>query len=80
MLRPSKHSNADLTVVAIAAFILARLKKKRLIAYQVLFDELVARRPLASELFTPAISLLFLFGVVEYRPKGDSFEYTGLGS
>ncbi|WP_367312951.1 ABC-three component system middle component 8 [Demequina zhanjiangensis] len=28
-------------------------------------------------LFTPAVSLLFLLGIVEYRPTVDCFEYTG---
>ena len=28
-------------------------------------------------LFLPAVSFLFLMGLVEYRPKTDSFEYVG---
>jgi hypothetical protein len=28
-------------------------------------------------LLLPALNLLFLVGVIEYRPKIDSFEYTG---
>jgi len=28
-------------------------------------------------LFLPTVNFLFLLGVIEYRPKVDSFEYTG---
>jgi hypothetical protein len=28
-------------------------------------------------LFLPTVHFLYLLGVIEYRPKVDSFEYTG---
>jgi len=79
MLRPSKHSNADLTVVAVSTFLLNRLRSKRLVGFVELRSELLRRRPLADELFMPAVSLLYLLGLVEYRQKGDALEYVGRG-
>lgn len=76
-LRPSKHSNADLTTVAIATVLLGRLQQKRLVNYDGLRTFLVRKRPRAGDLFYEALGLLFLLGLVQYHPKGDSFEYTG---
>lgn len=28
-------------------------------------------------LFLPALNLLYLLGVIQYRPKADAFEYVG---
>jgi len=77
MLRPSKHSHPDQTVISLSCQILQKLKKKR----QIKFDDLKndARKFVrgGEALFLPAVNFLFLLGVIEYRPKVDSFEYTG---
>lgn len=78
MIRPNKHSHPDKTVIAASTVILRRLRNKRTET----FDEL--RRCLAKydadsvSLFFPAVNLLFLLGLVEYRSKNDSFEYVGV--
>jgi hypothetical protein len=45
------------------------------------FDDLrgflVKHEPDAGSLFLPAMNLLFLLGLTEYRQKNDTFEYTG---
>jgi hypothetical protein len=45
------------------------------------FDELRAylaeHRKGAESLFLPALNLLYLLGLAEYRAKADAFEYTG---
>jgi hypothetical protein len=77
MLRPTKHTHPDRTLIFTAFVLLARLKKNRIEQYGKLKD--FAKRTVegGSFLFLPAINLLFLLGLVEYRPKNDSFEYVG---
>ena len=77
MLLPNKHSHPDQTVLAAATTILRELCRHRAVR----FDDLKAtleRKSLGSEyLFTPAVSLLHILGLVEYLRTADTFEYTG---
>ncbi len=77
MLRPTKHSHPDRTVVNVALVLLVRLKSLRLTE----FDQLRAyakKQVVGGDvLFLPALNLLYLFGLLDYRPKTDSFEYVG---
>lgn len=77
MLRPTKHSHPDRTVVGVALVLLGRLKSRRLDEYDALRK--FAREAIAGGdvLFLPALNFLFLLGLVEYRPKTDSLEYLG---
>ncbi|RSK71169.1 hypothetical protein DF122_04950 [Burkholderia pseudomallei] len=77
MLRPSKHSHPDRTVVNVALLLLVRLRTRRLDGYSALRS--YAKKAVAGGdvLFLPALSFLFLLGLVEYRPKNDSIEYVG---
>lgn len=77
MLRPSKHSHPDQTVINVAAKILERLREQRSEEYSALLQRLKKRVDGAEVLFLPALALLFLLGLVAYRPKTDSFEYVG---
>lgn len=77
MLRPTKHSHPDRTVINVALLIITRLKKRRV-------DEYADLRAYAKKvvlggdvLFLPALNFLFVVGLVEYRPKIDSIEYVG---
>jgi len=77
MLRPGKHSHPDQTVMSVAFILLARLKKSRLEAYEDL-KQVVRKRVQGGELlFLPALNLLYVLGLVEYRSKTDSLEYAG---
>ena len=77
MLRPSKHSHPDRTVVNVALLLLARLQKRRLYGYSALRG--YAKKAVAGGdvLFLPALNFLFLLGLIEYRPKTDAIEYVG---
>lgn len=77
MLRPTKHSHPDRTVVGVALVLLGRLKSRRLDEYDALRK--FVRKAIAGGdvLFLPALKFLFLLGLVEYRPKTDSLEYLG---
>jgi hypothetical protein len=77
MLRPTKHSHPDRTVINVALLVMRRLKSRRLDNYETLRE--YAKKAVAGGevLFLPALSFLYLLGLVEYRPKTDSLEYVG---
>lgn len=77
MLRPTKHSHPDRTVVNVALLLLTRLRKRRLDGYSTLRS--YAKKTVAGGdfLFLPALNFLFLVGLIEYRPKTDAIEYVG---
>lgn len=75
MLRPSKHSHPDRTVVNVALHLLKRLRKQRLDRYGDLRDFAKKAVTGGDVLFLPAINFLFLLGLIEYRPKTDAIEF-----
>jgi hypothetical protein len=77
MLRPTKYSHPDQTVINVAMLLLARLKRNRLEEYDTLLK--YARKHVAGSdfLFLPALSFLYLLGLVDYRAKTDAIEYLG---
>lgn len=77
MLKPSKHSHPDKTIVAVATLILRRLRDRRVEGFDELRYDLTSSGQGVAALILPALDLLFLLGLVEYRPKTDAFEYTG---
>jgi ABC-three component (ABC-3C) system Middle Component 8 len=77
MIRPTKHSEASLTVLPVAALLLKRLKRLRVDKAASLLVAARKEVPAADPLFAPSLSLLYLLGLVEYRSKTDSFEYVG---
>lgn len=76
-LRPSKHSNPDRTVVFAMVKMLKQLRKYRVVQYDALRNFLRSEIEGADALFIPALDVLFLLGLVEYRRKSDCFEYVG---
>jgi hypothetical protein len=78
MLRPTKHSHPDRTVIAVATVMLRALRRRRVIGYDDL-KALVAKKsgPDTEVLFAPALSLLFLLGLLDYQATVDAFEYRG---
>ncbi|APT93593.1 hypothetical protein CPHO_01520 [Corynebacterium phocae] len=77
MLRPSKHSHPDRTVLFVAYLILAMLKKQRVVDYTALLRAVKGKVKGGEFLFVPALDFLYLLGLVEYLKKTDSFEYVG---
>ena len=77
MLRPSKHSHPDRTVISVALLLLGRLKKRRLDNYEDL-REFAKKLIIGGDvLFLPALNFLFLMGLIEYHSKTDAVEYVG---
>jgi hypothetical protein len=77
MLRPTKHSHPDRTPIGIACTMLAHLKRQRVAEFSQLRKLAKSSSRGSDVLLMPALNLLYLVGVIEYRPKTDSFEYTG---
>jgi hypothetical protein len=77
MLRPTKHSHPDKTVLSVSLLILARVKKLRVEEYDALRKYAKKKVGGGDVLFLPALNLLYLLGLIEYRQKTDSLEYTG---
>jgi hypothetical protein len=77
MLRPTKHSHPDRTVVNASLVLLSRLKSRRLESYDVLRNYVKKAIVGGDVLFLPSLSFLYLLGLIEYRHKTDSLEYVG---
>jgi hypothetical protein len=77
MLRPSKHSHPDRTVVNVSVLLLARLKTRRLDNYDSLRKYAKKAVSGGDVLFLPALNFLYLIGLIDYRPKTDAVEYLG---
>jgi len=77
MLRPTKHSHPDRTVINVSLLLLARLKTRRLADYDSLRKYAKKAVTGGDVLFLPALNFLYLLGLIDYRPKTDSVEYVG---
>ncbi|MEK9495018.1 MULTISPECIES: ABC-three component system middle component 8 [Photorhabdus] len=75
MLRPTKHSHPDKTVINVALIILSRLKGLRIENYSDLLSYTKKAVSGGDVLFLPALNFLFIMGIIEYRPKTDAIEY-----
>lgn len=77
MLRPTKHSHPDRTVISMALLLLKHLKTSRVDEYDVLRKFAKKSVVGGDALFLPALNFLYLMGLIEYRPKTDAVEYVG---
>jgi len=75
MIKPTKHSHPDKTVVYASFIMLKELRKKRVVSYSDLL-QLIKDKVISGEfLFMPSLNFLFLLGLIEYKVKTDSIEY-----
>ena len=77
MLRPTKHSHPDRTVINVSLLLLMRLKKRRIDDYDNLRKYAKSTVVGGDVLFLPALNFLYLLGMINYRPKTDAVEYVG---
>lgn len=77
MLRPTKHSHPDRTVLNVALLLLARIKTRRVDDYDGLRKYVKKSVVGGDVLFLPALSFLYLMGLIDYRSKTDAVEYVG---
>lgn len=75
MLRPTKHSHPDRTVINLSLLLLTRIKARRVDEYDVLRK--FAKKSIigGDVLFLPSLNFLYLMGLIEYHPKTDAVEY-----
>ena len=77
MLRPTKHSHPDRTVINVSLLLLQRLRARRVGEYDTL-RKYVKKAVIGGDvLFLPALNFLYLLGLIDYRPKTDAVEYVG---
>ena len=76
-IRPDKYTHPDKAIISSSYVLLKLLMRKRLVSFDELQDTIVNYTKSGNVLFLPAISLLYLWGLIEYHPKNDSFEYIG---
>lgn len=77
MLRPSKHSHPDRTVISVSLGMLSYLKQLHFAEYDKLRGAIKKTVRGGEFFFLPALNFLYLLGLIEYHPKTDSIEYIG---
>ena len=77
MLKPTKYSHPDRTVINVSILLLGRLKNRRLDTYDNLYKFAKQTVGGGDVLFLPSLNFLYLLGLIDYRPKTNSFEYIG---
>jgi hypothetical protein len=77
MLRPTKHSHPDQTVVYVSFLLIKRLGNRRIEKFEKLHQYIKKVVRGGDVLFLPALNFLFLLDLITYRPKTDSVEYVG---
>ena len=77
MLRPTKHSHPDRTVINVSLRLLVLLRARRVADYDALLNYVKKSIVGGDVLFLPALNFLYLMGLVDYRPKTDAVEYVG---
>ncbi|WP_315973274.1 ABC-three component system middle component 8 [Acinetobacter baumannii] len=76
MIRPTKHNHPDKTLIYASYLMLDKLRSQRIVKYNELFTFIKSKIMNGEFLFLPALDFLYLLGLVEYRAKTDSIEYT----
>lgn len=76
MIRPTKHNHPDKTLIYASFLMLEKLRSQRIIKYNELLAYIKNKVTSGEFLFLPALDFLYLLGLVEYRTKTDSIEYT----
>ncbi len=76
MIKPDRHTNIDLSVINISAYLLKQLN----VFYEISYDDLLEKvinqiGNDAIENYPYALNFLFLIGRLEYNQQTDSFKY-----
>lgn len=76
MIKPDRHTNIDLSVINISAYILTQLNAFYEISYDDLLSKVIGNiGEGAKDNYPYALNFLFLLGRVEYIEETDSFKY-----
>lgn len=75
MLKPDKHTNPTLSVINIAALIIAETRKNEIIGYTDLLNALIKQTSASvKEVYNYALSFLYLLDKIEYLPELDALQ------
>lgn len=77
MIKPSKYTNPDKTIINVAQYMLKELMAKRIVTFDELRSFIRKKISGVDVLFLPSLNFLYLMGVIEYRTNTDSILYTG---
>jgi len=77
MIRPTKHSHPDRTVINVSMLLLARLRVRRVDDYDDLRKYAKKAVVGGDVLLLPALNFLYLMDLIKYHPKTDAVEYVG---
>jgi len=76
MLKPTKYTDVNISLLAISSEILKLFKTTDAIPYQELLNKILANKGIeAKNVFLPALSFLFLLGKIEYQGKSDLIQF-----
>jgi hypothetical protein len=76
MLRITKYTNIDLSVVGISVEIIKILKEDRLQKYNQILGKVINKKGKQAQInFALALSFLFLMGKIKYYQKEDVIEF-----
>lgn len=76
MLKPTKYTNVNISLLAISCELLKLFKKNKAATSTELLNKIIQKKGIeAKNIFSPALSFLFLLGKIEYYEKTDIIEY-----
>jgi hypothetical protein len=76
MIKPTKYSDLNLSVVAISSEILQISKHGRFHTYDNVFSKILHKKgDTAKEVFIYALNFLFAMGLIDYHKKEDVIEF-----
>ena len=76
MLKPTKYTNVDVSLLAVSCELLKIFKKTKTTTSTDLLNKVIQKKGIeAKNIFLPALSFLFLLGKIEYHEKTDIIEY-----
>jgi hypothetical protein len=78
MIRPTKHSHPDRTVVYASTVLLRHLMTRRILPFEDAKKYVVDHVVGGDYLFLASLNLLFLLGLISYHTRTDSIEFINL--
>lgn len=76
MLRPTKYTNVNVSVLAISCELLKIFKKNKTATYSEVLNAVINKKGVeAKTIFLPALNFLFLIGKIEYYERTDIIKY-----
>ena len=74
MIKPDKHTNLDISILSISAFILTTINRRKVIGYDQMLKKTIKQFDEGSkEIYPYALNFLFLLGKLDYDAQKDTF-------